>query len=62
MELTGKLKEQVENAKTKEEAIAAFKEAGIVISDDELDSVSGGMAYYTSDPRRGRGPINPHNF
>ena len=42
MELTGKLKEEVEKAKTKEEVKEAFEKAGISLSDDELDNVSGG--------------------
>ena len=61
MELTGKLKEQVENAKTKEEAIALCKEAGIALNDDELDEVAGGMVI--RDPRKtGREPRNPYNY
>ena len=46
MELTGKLKKQVENANSKEEAKEIIREtgedAGIVFSDEELDQVSGG--------------------
>ncbi len=48
MELTGKLKEQVEKAETKEVAKEVIKEtieeAGMILSDDELDLVAGGAA------------------
>lgn len=37
MKLTGKLKEKVEKARTKEEAREILKEAGIILSDEELD-------------------------
>lgn len=42
MELTGKLKEQVEQDKTKEEAKEIIKEAGMILNDEELDQASGG--------------------
>lgn len=46
MELTGKLKEQVEKTETKEEAKEVIKEtmedAGMLLSDEELDQVAGG--------------------
>lgn len=42
MELTGKLKEQVEQDKTKEEAKEIIKEAGMILSNEELDQASGG--------------------
>ncbi len=42
MELTGKLKEQVEQAKTKEEAKEIIEKAGMILSDEELDQASGG--------------------
>lgn len=46
MELTGKLKEQVEKTETKEEAKEVIKEtmedAGMILSDEELDQVAGG--------------------
>ena len=43
MKLTGKLKTQVDNAATKEEKREAIKQAGMLLSDDELDQVSGGL-------------------
>ena len=44
MELTGKLKEQVEKAETREEAKKVIEEAGISLTDEELDQVAGGYA------------------
>ena len=50
MELTGKLKEQVEKAETKEAAKEVIKEtieeAGMILSDDELDMVAGGKSIH----------------
>ena len=50
MELTGKLKEQVEKTETKEEAKEVIKEtmedAGMILSDEELDQVAGGYYRY----------------
>ncbi len=47
MELTGKLKENVDKAENKEEAKKLIKnagaEVGIILNEDELDQVSGGM-------------------
>ena len=43
MELTGKLKEKVDQAKTREEKKKIIEEAGIALTDDELDKVAGGM-------------------
>ncbi len=42
MKLTGKLKENVEKAENKEQAKKPFAKAGIILSDAELDQVSGG--------------------
>ncbi len=43
MKLTGKLKEQVEKAETKEEKKSLIKDAGMELTDEEMDKVSGGM-------------------
>ncbi len=43
MELTGKLKEDVVKCETREAAKRKIEEAGIVLSDDELDAVAGGI-------------------
>ena len=43
MKLTGKLKEQVEKAETKEEKKSLIEDAGMELTDEELDQVSGGV-------------------
>ncbi len=43
MKLTGNLKKEVENAQMKEEARDAIKKAGMLLDDDELEQVSGGI-------------------
>jgi hypothetical protein len=43
MKLIGNLKKEVENAKTKEEARESIKKAGMLLDDDELEQVSGGI-------------------
>ncbi len=43
MELIGKLKTDVEETKSKEEAKKVIKEAGFLLSDDELENVTGGV-------------------
>ena len=42
MKLTGELKEKVEHTENKEEAKKAIEDAGMILSDDELDQVAGG--------------------
>ncbi len=42
MELIGKLKEQVQGAKDQAEARSIIEQAGIILTDDELDQVTGG--------------------
>ena len=42
MELTGKLKEQVEKAETKDEKKRLIENVGILLNEEELDQVSGG--------------------
>ena len=43
MKLIGKLKEQVEKAKTREEVKDTIEKAGMLLDDDELENVSGGF-------------------
>ena len=52
MEFTNDLKKKLENAQDKEEAQAIIdetkkgaEEAGIILSDDDLDQAAGGMIY-----------------
>ena len=42
MKLTGKLKETVSKAETKEQAKELIANAGMELTDDEMDKVSGG--------------------
>ena len=42
MELIGDLKKQVEQASSKEEARSLIEEAGMQLTDDELEMVAGG--------------------
>ena len=42
MKLTEELKKQLEQAKTKEEALKIIEQAGIELTDEELDQVAGG--------------------
>ena len=44
MELTGELKEQVNQSKDRDEARSIIENAGMRLSDDELDSVVGGLS------------------
>ncbi|MCQ2081792.1 MAG: hypothetical protein MJZ11_09035 [Lachnospiraceae bacterium] len=43
MKLTGLLKNKVEEAQTKEEKKAIIAEAGMELTDEELDGVAGGF-------------------
>ena len=43
MQLTGELKEKVEKAKSAEEAKKILKEAGVELTDSEMDQVAGGF-------------------
>ena len=42
MELSKELKEKVENAKSAEEAKKILKEAGLELTDAEMDQIAGG--------------------
>ena len=64
MKLTGKLKNQVEKAETREAAREAIAKAGMLLTDDKLDQVSGGYVgggssrvqgqpYYCEDCQKG---------
>ena len=55
MKLTGKLKEQVEKAESKDEKKSLIEKAGMLLTDDELDLVSGGKG---REEKRG---INLHD-
>ena len=44
MKLTGELKEQVEKAETKDEKKSLIENEGMLLNDDELESVAGGKS------------------
>ncbi len=54
MELTGKLKEQVEQTETKEEAKVVIEDAGFKLTDEELDTIAGGAATARRSRSKGR--------
>ena len=43
MKLIGKLKEKVEKTETKEEANKLIEEAGMMLTEEELEMVAGGI-------------------
>ena len=43
MKLVGELKEKVEKAENREDAKELIKDAGMELTDEELDQVAGGM-------------------
>ena len=53
MELSKELKEKVQNAKSAEEAKKILEEAGVELTDTEIDQVAGGrpLAGYQTEPR-----------
>ncbi len=57
MELTGNLKKQVETAENREAAKAAIEDAGMLLTDEELDAVSGGSEYGHRSKRFALHPI-----
>ena len=63
MKLTGNLKTQVDNAPTKEEKREAIKQAGMLLTDDELDQVAGGQFSTRLTPAIcSFNPACPHKF
>jgi hypothetical protein len=46
MELTKELKEKLENAESKEEAKKILEEAGVELTDEEMDQVAGGQPLF----------------
>ncbi len=45
MKLTGELKKNVDNAESKEEAKELIAQAGMELTDDELNTVAGGRGF-----------------
>ncbi len=54
MELTGKLKDQVAHTKSLEEAKDIIESSGMKLTDDELDSVTGGAGFIHAAPKYNR--------
>lgn len=50
MKLTGDLKNQVEKAESKDEKKSLIENAGMELTDDELNMVAGGTVIETLDP------------
>ncbi len=48
MKLTGELKKKVENTKSKEEAKELIAQAGMELTDEELDTVAGGLRHHAA--------------
>ena len=59
MKLTGKLKDKVESVESKEEKKAIIAEAGMELTDEELDGVTGGAIPFPTKPGNGMLPIKP---
>ncbi len=63
MQLVGKLKEQVEQAASKEEAKDAILAAGMKLDEKELEEVTGGIQIGIQDEEQnlvgGRSPLSP---
>ena len=54
MELTKEQKEKLENAEPKEEAKKILKDAGVELTDEEMDQVAGGYAKLPYGDKRHR--------
>ena len=61
MELTGRLKDNVAKAKDKKEAQEIIGKAGMLLTDDELDAVSGGVTASRPCTRRWARGIDPED-
>lgn len=48
MKLTGELKKNVDKAQTKEEAKELIAQAGMELTDEELDTVAGGLRHHAA--------------
>ena len=52
MKLVGKLKDKVEKAERKEEAKDLIKDAGMELTEEELDQITGGAGFENYDPEQ----------
>ncbi len=48
MKLTGELKKNVDKAESKEEAKELIAQAGMELTDEEMDQVAGGLSAFSS--------------
>ena len=61
MKLIGKLKEEIDNIDTKEGKRDAIKNAGILLTDDELEMVSGGYDPIDTHTHNKPGHYDPYH-
>lgn len=63
MKLTGELKKNVDNAESKEEAKELIAQAGMELTDEELNQVAGGRGfpYGGLGPAGSRSDRHPHH-
>ena len=59
MKLTGDLKKKVEATESRDEAKRTIEDAGMLLTDDELDQVSGAGDSFEDFPRVPTQPITP---
>ena len=52
MKLVGKLKDKVEKAESNEEAKDLIKDAGMELTEEELDQITGGAGFKNYDPEQ----------
>ena len=52
MKLVGKLKDKVEKAESKEETKDLIKDAGMELTEEELDQITGGAGFKNYDPEQ----------
>ena len=52
MKLVGKLKDKVEKAESKEETKDLIKDAGMELTEEELDQITGGAWFTNYDPEQ----------
>ena len=57
MKLVGTLKEKVEKTESLEEAKKAIADAGMELTDEEMDAVSGGKQEFHGQPRKADGSL-----
>ncbi len=61
MELIGNLKDKIEKAQSKKEAQNIIENAGIRLTEDEMDKISGGFIFNSADIY-GTDPMHPIDY